>query len=476
VYLAYQSTKYILALFNINYAYFQFSRNALLWQIIAALIVPIITGLWPILKGTSITVREAIASYGIGGSFGNSKFDRIIERFGDLFLSAPYAMALGNTFRQKGRLLLTQSVLLLAGVMFMIIMSLSTSLNTTVDSILQKHRYDFIIAFNQDWRTVRLENIAYMHPDVKSMEPWYAHSASILKKGQRLKEAGIGTMLVGIPNGSDSFAPPKMVEGRWLHPDDNMAVVINIDTARKNDISVGEIITLDLGSLGDKEWTVVGLYQNLFKDSAELVEIYANFDAVMQASDKYDNSNHIRVRTYSSSGNQIMDTMYTVRKLFNDHDFETNFVKSFVQIREEIENQFLIVLAMLFLLAIIMSMVGGVGLMGALSISVVERTREIGVMRAIGARSSVILGMFVMEGVLQGIISWLIAIPVAYFIAPSIADMLGKAMFEATLQYHFNWNSTLIWLFIIIVVSILASVIPARKATEISVRESLAYA
>lgn len=114
--------------------------------------------------------------------------------------------------------------------------------------------------------------------------------------------------------------------------------------------------------------------------------------------------------------------------------------------------------------------------MGALSIGVVERTKEIGVLRAIGARSRTITGMMVMEGVLQGLLSWLIAVPLSFLVAKPMADLLGKVMFNANLDYAYNFPAVGIWLAIILVISILASAVPARSATRVSVRESLAYA
>jgi putative ABC transport system permease protein len=131
--------------------------------------------------------------------------------------------------------------------------------------------------------------------------------------------------------------------------------------------------------------------------------------------------------------------------------------------------------SMLLVLAVIMALVGGIGLMGALSISVVERTREIGVMRAIGARTPTILGMFVMEGVLQGMFSWLIAVPVSFVLGQPLANALGKVLFEANLDYLYNSGAVLIWLVIVLAISSLASVLPARSATVVSVRDSLAY-
>jgi putative ABC transport system permease protein len=120
--------------------------------------------------------------------------------------------------------------------------------------------------------------------------------------------------------------------------------------------------------------------------------------------------------------------------------------------------------------------VGGIGLMGSLSISVVERTKEIGVMRAIGARSASVIGMFMMEGILQGLFSWAVAVPISFALGRPLADLLGITMFDAKLDYQYNYNAVIVWLIVILVISTLASVLPARNATRISVRDSLAYA
>jgi len=113
--------------------------------------------------------------------------------------------------------------------------------------------------------------------------------------------------------------------------------------------------------------------------------------------------------------------------------------------------------------------------MGSLSISVVERTREIGVMRAIGAASARLMSMFVMEGVLQGLLSWVLAVPISFYLAQPMASALGQTMFGANLDFAYNDEAVLIWLVMILMISILASILPARNATVISVRKSLAY-
>jgi len=119
--------------------------------------------------------------------------------------------------------------------------------------------------------------------------------------------------------------------------------------------------------------------------------------------------------------------------------------------------------------------VGGVGLTGSLAISVIERTKEIGVLRAIGARSRTISGMFLIEALLQGVLSWAVAVPLAAAIGGPLANALGQTMFKADLVYRFDFAAVAIWLAAILAISALASILPARHAARISIRQSLAY-
>jgi putative ABC transport system permease protein len=474
--LAFGITQYFLNLFNIDYEQFQYSTQAFGFQFIAALAVPILAALWPVLSGTAITVREAISSYGIGGDFGSNWFDRFIERFGQKFMSAPYAVALGNMFRRKGRLLLTQGVLILAGTMFLAVMSLSSSINLTLDNIFSKLKFDFLVSFEDDERVDRTLALAQNHPDIEYAEVWFEHGASLLKEGQRLKEAGLGAELIGIPNGSDMFRPDLLVEGRWLQPEDGPAIVIRKDTAEDNDIKIGETVILDLGELGDAEWQVVGFYQNVLNGIGETDPIYANLDAVFKATKQYNEGTQIRIRTRYHNEPYVESVTTQLKDIYEAKSIDVSESLVIHELRSNVDSQFAIFISMLLLLAVLMGLVGGIGLMGALSISVVERTREIGVMRAIGAKSLTILGMFMMEGVLQGLISWVLVMPISFVLGKPLANALGTVLFEANLDYQYNFNAVFIWLVLILLISTFASILPARSATAISVRDSLAYA
>jgi putative ABC transport system permease protein len=239
---------------------------------------------------------------------------------------------------------------------------------------------------------------------------------------------------------------------------------------------VGDIVTLEVGVFGKDQWQVVGLYEPVFVGGFAAATIYVPEEALAQITGKYKRSGMVLVRTSAHDDAFTTEVTRNLKESLEDHSLPVSGSQTQMDLRATNEWQFSIVTSMLLGLSIIIAVVGAVSLMGAISIGVIERTKEIGVLRAIGARSHTILGMFVMEGALQGLFSWLIAVPISLLISPTAANAMGQEMFGATLSYQYNWLAVLIWLAIVVVISILASLFPARGATRISVRDSLAYA
>jgi putative ABC transport system permease protein len=129
---------------------------------------------------------------------------------------------------------------------------------------------------------------------------------------------------------------------------------------------------------------------------------------------------------------------------------------------------------MLGTMAVIIGAVGGITLSGILSLSVLERRREIGVMRAIGASSTRVAWLFIGEGLLLGWLSWLFALALSFPAGYLFTHVLAIAL-NNDLSYVYTPTGALYWLAIITLLSIIASWVPAHRATQVSVRESLAY-
>jgi len=196
---------------------------------------------------------------------------------------------------------------------------------------------------------------------------------------------------------------------------------------------------------------------------------------VFKATKKHNKASLLFVRAHFHDKDHADAVADQLKDWYETRNMDVESSQAIHEERQQADSQFDVTIYTLLALAVIVALVGGIGLMGSLSISVVERTREIGVMRAIGAASARLMSMFVMEGVLQGLLSWALAVPISFALAQPMANALGQTMFEANLDFAYNFGAVLIWLVMVLMISTVASILPARNATVISVRESLAY-
>jgi putative ABC transport system permease protein len=113
--------------------------------------------------------------------------------------------------------------------------------------------------------------------------------------------------------------------------------------------------------------------------------------------------------------------------------------------------------------------------MGTMSINVLEQTREIAVMRAIGASNGALRSLVVAEGVLIGVISWIIGAALAIPLSVALSTIVGNAFLRAPLSYAFSLSGAALWLVVVILLAALASILPAWNASRVSVRDALAY-
>jgi putative ABC transport system permease protein len=143
--------------------------------------------------------------------------------------------------------------------------------------------------------------------------------------------------------------------------------------------------------------------------------------------------------------------------------------------RVEAEATFDVIVSLLLVMAILLALVGGLGLMGTMSINVLERTREIGVLRAIGAPNRGVARVFILEGVVIGLLSWLMGSLLAIPMSQGLDQAVGQAVMGVPLTYSYSMPGLWLWLVVVIILSVLASFIPARNASRLTVREVLAY-
>jgi putative ABC transport system permease protein len=110
-----------------------------------------------------------------------------------------------------------------------------------------------------------------------------------------------------------------------------------------------------------------------------------------------------------------------------------------------------------------------------MSLNVMERTREIGVLRAIGASNRTLMHLVLVEGAAIGLFSWLLASLAAIPIGKLMADTISLSIFGGATAFGFSPLGFTLWLAVVALLSVLASVLPARNATRLTIREVLSY-
>ena len=136
---------------------------------------------------------------------------------------------------------------------------------------------------------------------------------------------------------------------------------------------------------------------------------------------------------------------------------------------------FTILISVLMSMGVLLAVVGGIGLAGTMSLNVLERIREVGVLRAIGAAHGAVLQVVIVEGVLIGLLSYVVGALLSYPLGMPIAEAVGMFTISMAVTYQVSIAGMLIWLVLVIVISAVASYFPARQAANLSVRQVLAY-
>src|SRR4029453_14160742 len=123
-------------------------------------------------------------------------------------------------------------------------------------------------------------------------------------------------------------------------------------------------------------------------------------------------------------------------------------LKTTTEERSFVEFHFGIMIVPLGMAAIMLALVGGLGLSGTMSTNVMERSREVGVMRAIGASDGGVQRIFMVAGLFIGLISWILSILAGTPFTYILDVMVGDRFLYAPLVYVFSISGSLLWLLI----------------------------
>jgi putative ABC transport system permease protein len=461
---AWLSAKTIAGFLNFDIVSFHLPLFVLLLQAITAVGIPLIAAFFPVWAGTRITVREAVSDYGISGLAKVGLIDRLLSRVRGF--SRPVLLSLRNTFRRKGRLYLTLGTLTMAGAIFIAILNVRSSLLVELDKILDLFNYDIQLSLGDQYNVRQIEREAMRVEGVTSVEGWSAAQV------QRLREDGTegSTITLFGPPPETSFILPTVIEGRWLLPDDQNAIVINRDVLRDEpDLKLGDELRLLIGN-EKRNWIIVGIIERAGEPYA-----YANFAYLTRIQGAPGESSVVMVGTAQHDGEFQSEAARTLEERFKRAGITVSGTFTIAEIYGANVGQFDFLIGFMMVMAVLLAVVGALGLTGTMSLNVLERTREIGVMRAIGASNGTVGSIVMTEGVLIGLMSWCLGILVSVGITYGLNYAVGTAFLEHPLVFTFSPVGPLSWLLIVIILAVFASLLPARSASRITVRDALAY-
>ena len=467
-FLAYSTASGVATFLNFRPGPFRLPLSSLILQVGVAFVVPVGAALVPVRNGTRLTIREAISDYGLGsGQFGHSLFDRLLEKVRRL--PRPLLISLRNTFRRKARLALTLSTLTLAGAIFISVSNLRAAINVSITQTFGYILSDVNVSFDRPHRIQKLAPLAMSVPEVVGVEGWGMSMAEVLSDD---KSTAVEVAIYA-PPAKSTLIKPTMTAGRWLLPEDENALVIGNHLLKERpDLEVGDEVVIQIDNR-ETTWRVVGTY----KMAGNIIPpiVYTNYEYLTRVRNEIDRVSNLRVVTAP----QDAATQERVAKAL-----EANFKQEGIQVSQVTTGTELIaqntattdvLVVFLLVMAVLIAVVGGLGLMGTMSMNVLERTREIGVMRAIGASNGAILQLVIVEGMLIGVISWAVGALLALPISTLLANVVGASMFQSPLDFVFSLDGFLVWLAGVLVLSAVASFLPARNAARLTIREVLAY-
>jgi putative ABC transport system permease protein len=275
---------------------------------------------------------------------------------------------------------------------------------------------------------------------VQSMESFAVESGRDFEEGDRYRA------LVGI-----MFSEGKVFDGKMVKAGDRIV----IDNTEFRIVGILKRI----GNDADDSGVIIPL------DAAEEIFNEREYDAVMA-----------RVRPGFDPADVAEDIKERIRRNRGQKEGEEDFsVQTSEQLKESIGGIISAVQAVVVGIALISLAVGGIGIMNAMYTSVLERTQEIGVMKALGAKNSDILSLFLVESGIMGAIGGIVGVAIGLGMSKSVEYYAVNTMNISLLKASTAPEIILGALLFSFIVGCISGILPAIKASRLRPVEALRY-
>jgi putative ABC transport system permease protein len=426
---------------------------ALLVGVVGTMLAALPATLWAI----RVPVRATLESHGLQAALGRNWLDRILAKVG--FLSRSSQLGLRSAARVPRRSAATGLQIGIAvGVAFGFI-SLGATMLTLVDRSFDAEAGD-IHVYDQGGRPLdsaaeetiaNIEGVAALHR---------IHYAAL--------DFGGGTYGAWAL-GSDSTYKYDLAAGRWLAEGDTNVVVVGQALATEQNLGVGDIVTVERFDSAAIDVEVIGIDRVMVDDGKAF---FVPLDPWLEVAGR-SSSNAYWIDTTSPDADVVDPTAGAIEQALRDGGYSTRTELRYVE-RQATRSEATLILTFIVLLGVPVVAIGMISLVNTLTINTLERTKELGVLRSIGARKRHLARMLRAEGIAIAALGWMLGVPIGYGIARLLIWTIGRA-FEATFPVVFPLWSLLPVLALTLLVA--ASVIrfPLRRVARMSAGEALRY-
>ena len=487
---AYGLALFISSELNFNILGYRIVPTALLIQIAVGLMVPLIAGLSPVISGSRITVLRALSgdltgdesqpqagAERRGGGQQQTRvswLDRMLIRLTRILASRgihfprPFIISLRNTFRRRGRLILTLFTLTMGGAIFIAVFNVRATLHDYIGSIGKYFVADVTLDFDQPYRLREIEQMVMQVNGVVGMEGWQFVSGELLDvNGEVLENINIFG-----PPADSVLIEPLLVKGRWIHADDVRKLALSEAAyGYFPNIEPGDQVTLKIDGR-EEDWEVIGIFKFVDREG---VLAYAPYEYISQMNNLANRSYSFRLSTGNHERPYQNAKAEELDKFFRERGFKVRVAQAGRATLDTAVESLDTLVVFLLIMAILTAVVGAMGLTGTMGMNVLERTREIGITRAIGADDRAVMSMVISEGLVIGAISFVLAIILSIPFTYLLSTIVSLAVFETPIDVIYTFMGYVIWFGLVLVLSVVASILPARNAARLTIREVLAY-
>lgn len=434
----------------------------------AGIFVPLLVAAVPIVRFSRVTVREAIDRYGAALPSPGRHWFSLTTR---PWMSRLTVLSLRNTFRRRTRLLLVLTLLAAGGAMFMTALNVSRGWERIVDRVYENRSYDVEIRLNSPAAIAgRLRDV----PGVRTVEEWGYQRTAFFRPGavdvvRTYPDGSHGSLAILGPPANTALIEFPLLAGRWLEPGDTDAVVLNhMVLGQAPGTKVGDSITLSVEGRPTR-WRVVGIVEEVGSPGV----LYVTDHALARAGNVHGKARMLRIATTAGSPEARAGVVRSLESRLAAEGVSVEAVVPLAMLRTAMGDHVAVLIRMLLAMAGLMVTVAALGLASAMGINVVERTREIGVMKTLGATSRQITGLVMGEALAIALMSWVTAVAVSVPLTALVGKVVGMLAFRLRLPLVVDVPAAVVWSVLVVVLGIVAALVPARRASTLTVSDAL---